>query len=163
MFERNNSLNESLSSFEDNNDFFQLHQLSLKDNSLFDYRLFSQTFPYDFLCCSFPEETPDINFLTREIREKPNIISNKDKLVVTSKNEMPMKKIEKNVPYDPPAQYTFDKIQSVIKGLNLSDNIKNTFVKDSKLAIIDKEMNDKALIGKKKRRKKVKIKFIEEY
>ena len=62
MFERNNSLNASLSSFEDNNDFFPLHQLSWKDNSLFDYRLFSQTFPSDFLCSSFLEETPDINF-----------------------------------------------------------------------------------------------------
>ena len=162
MFERNNSLNESLSSFEDNNDFFPLHQLSLKDNSLFDYRLFSQTFPYDFLCCSFPEETPDINFFTREIREKPNIISNKDKLVVTSKNEMPLKKIEKNVPYDPPAQYTFDKIQNIIRSLNLPDDIRNIFVKDSNLTRIDKEMSDKVAIGKKKRRKKGKIKFTEE-
>ena len=162
MFERNNSLNESLSSFEDNNDFFPLHQLSLKDNSLFDYRLFSQTFPSDFLCSSFLEETPDINFLTREIREKPNIISNKDKLVVTSKNEMPLKKIEKNVPYDPPAQYTFDKIQNIIRSLNLPDDIRNIFVKDSNLTRIDKEMSDKVAIGKKKRRKKGKIKFTEE-
>ena len=162
MFERNNSLNASLSSFEDNNDFFPLHQLSWKDNSLFDYRLFSQTFPSDFLCSSFLEETPDINFLTREIREKPNIISNQDKLVVTSINKTPLKKIEKNVPHDPPAQYTFDKIQNIIRSLNLPDDIRNIFVKDSNLTRIDKEMSDKVAIGKKKRRKKGKIKFTEE-
>ena len=75
---------------------------------------------------------------------------------------MPLKKIEKNVPYDPPAQYTFDKIQNIIRSLNLPDDIRNIFVKDSNLTRIDKEMSDKVAIGKKKRRKKGKIKFTEE-
>ena len=164
MFERNNSLNVSLSSFEDNNDIFLLNQLSSKDNSFFDDRLFSTSFLPDLFNSFFLGETQDINFLTKEIFKKPNI-TYPNQLLETNinKNKITPEKIEKNVPYDPPAQYTFDKIQNIIKGLNLSDNIKNTFVKDSKLAIIDKEMNDKALIGKKKRRKKVKIKFVEEY
>ncbi len=164
MFERNNSLNISLSSFEDNNDFFPLNQLSSKDNSFFDDRLFSTPFLPDLFNSFFLGETQDINFLTKEIFKKPNITFPNELLETNiNKNKITLERIEKNVLNDPPTQYTFDKIQNIIKGLNLSDNIKNTFVKDSKLAIIDKEMNDKALIGKKKRRKKVKIKFIEEY
>ena len=96
MFERNNSLNISLSSFEDNNDFFPLNQLSSKDNSFFDDRLFSTPFLPDLFNSFFLGETQDINFLTKEIFKKPNI-TYPNQLLGTNinKNKIELEKVEK--------------------------------------------------------------------
>ena len=155
--------NISLSSFEDNNnDFFPL-TFSSKDNPFFDNLLSPTSFsPYIF-DYSLLEEYP-INPLTKENSKILNSFNNFDKLFQTTviKKENTIKTRENIILDEPPAHFTFDKIQNIINKLNLTDDIKNKIVKDSNLNRIEREMSDKKLMGKKKRRKKGKIKFTEE-
>ena len=142
MFENNDSLNISLSSFEDNdNEFIPFHHFSLKENIFYEDTIFSNYFFPDFVN-SFLENSQKINFLAKD----------------NSKN---LNNIEKNNTDETPVQYTFEKIQAIIKNLDLSNNIKKIIVKDSNLTRIDKEMSGKVLIGKKKGRKKKKNLFFE--
>lgn len=163
MIDTTNCLNISFSSFEDNNnDFFQFPFLS-KDNALFDNLQSPTSSSPNFFNYSLLDEYPD-NPLTKENSKILNSINNCDKLFQTTviKKENTIKNRENIIQDEPPAHFTFDKIQNIINKLNLSDDIKNKIVKDSNLNRIEREMSDKRLMGKKKRRKTGKIKFTDE-
>ena len=162
MIESTNIFNISFSSFEDNNDIFPFAFLS-KDNAYFDNLLSPTSSPQNFFNFSFKDNYPD-NPLSKENSKISNGFNNFDKLFQTTiiNNENTIKNRENIIPNEHPVHFTFDKIQNVINKLNLPDDIKNKIVKDSNLNRIEREMSDKKLMGKKKRRKKGKIKFTEE-
>ena len=163
MIDTTNFLNMSFPSFEDNNnDFFQFPFLT-KDNAFFDNLQSPTSSSPNIFNYSFLDEYPD-NPLTKENSKILNSINNCDKLFQTTviKKENTIKTRENIIQDEPPAHFTFDKIQNIINKLNLSDDIKNKIVKDSNLNRIEREMSDKKLMGKKKRRKTGKIKFTDE-
>ena len=163
MIDTTNFLNMSFPSFEDNNnDFFQFPFLS-KYNAFFDNLQSPTSSSPNIFNYSFLDEYPD-NPLTKENSKILNSINNCDKLFQTTviKKENTIKTRENIIQDEPPAHFTFDKIQNIINKLNLSDDIKNKIVKDSNLNRIEREMSDKKLMGKKKRRKTGKIKFTDE-
>ena len=162
MIESTNIFNISFSSFEDNNDIFPFAFLS-KDNAYFDNLLSPTSSPQNFFNFSFKDNYPD-NPLSKENSKISNGFNNIDKIFQTTiiNNENTIKNRENIIPNEHPVHFTFDKIQNVINKLNLPDDIKNKIVKDSNLNRIEREMSDKKLMGKKKRRKTGKIKFTEE-
>ena len=163
MIDTTNFLNMSFPSFEDNNnDFFQFPFIT-KDNAFFDNLQSPTSSSPNIFNFSLLDEYQD-NPLTKENSKILNSINNCDKLFQTTviKKENTIKTRENIIQDEPPAHFTFDKIQNIINKLNLSDDIKNKIVKDSNLNRIEREMSDKKLMGKKKRRKTGKIKFTDE-
>ena len=163
MFD-SNYLNSSLSSFEENNnekDFMTFLQFSPKNYSLFEQ--LSIPFSQNILSFSSFEEYPNNN-LNKEIFKFSKSINNYEQLSQTTliQNDNTIQNKKNKIESESPIHYTFDKIQLIIKSLDLPNEVKSKIVQDSYLNRIDRKMGDKALIGKKKRRKKGKIKFTEE-
>ena len=160
MFEYLNFEIDKTSNLEETtNDFDQLIQYLLKDNNYFDNNcLESSLFPLPFY---LPGDNPEsqTSFLTET--KTSNIFKgiNKilDKTIIF--NDQNLKNKENNDQEIIPRQYTFDIINPIIQDLNLPNNVKQKIVKDSNLNKIERQMNDIALIGKKKRRRKGKITF----
>lgn len=121
----------------------------------------------DFL---FPNFLCDnsLNILSKDISEnktqaeikKFKNSDKKDVFLISPKVSMENDKEENNENIIP-AQYKFDKLKELIQNLNLPSKVKEAIVMDSNLNKIDKEMCDKKLFGKKRRRKG-KIKFKED-
>jgi hypothetical protein len=121
----------------------------------------------DFLFPNFSYDN-SLNILSKDISEnktqaeikKFKNSDNKDVFLISPKVSMENDK-EKNNENIIPAQYKFDKLKELIQNLNLPSKVKEAIVMDSNLNKIDKEMCDKKLFGKKRRRKG-KIKFKED-
>ena len=143
---------------ETTNDFDQLKQYVLKENDNNCLELESSLFPLPFYLIGDNAEN-QTSFLTET--KTSNFIKNMNKIFDKTFifNDKTLKNQENNDQETIPRQYTLDIINLIIQDLNLPNNVKQKFVRDSNLNKIEKQMNDMALIGKKKRRRKGKITF----
>lgn len=141
---------------ETTNDFDQLKQYVLKEND--NNCLELSLFPLPFYLIGDNAEN-QTSFLTET--KTSNFIKNMNKIFDKTFifNDKTLKNQENNDQETIPRQYTLDIINLIIQDLNLPNNVKQKFVRDSNLNKIEKQMNDMALIGKKKRRRKGKITF----
>ena len=140
------------------NDFDQLIQYLLKDSVNFDNNPLESSSLFNPLTFLLPGENTENQ--TSSFTEKSSFLfKNINKIFDDNIN---IKNKEDNEKEAIPIQYTFDKINPIIQEMNLPDNIKKKIVMDSHLNKIERQMNDIALMGKKKRRKKGKITFVDE-
>ena len=140
------------------NDFDQLIQYLLKDSVNFDNNPLESSSLFNPLTFLLPGENTENQ--TSSFTEKSSFLfKNINKIFDDNINIKNKKDNEKEAI---PIQYTFDKINPIIQEMNLPDNIKKKIVMDSHLNKIERQMNDIALMGKKKRRKKGKITFVDE-
>ena len=143
---------------ETTNDFDQFKQYVLKENDNNCLELESSLFPLPFYLIGDNAEN-QTSFLTET--KTSNFIKNMNKIFDKTFifNDKTLKNQENNDQETIPRQYTLDIINLIIQDLNLPNNVKQKIVRDSNLNKIEKQMNDMALIGKKKRRRKGKITF----
>ena len=136
---------------------FDLNKPSLNENIFFDN---NNSFSASFI--SDPNFLLPVNILENQTSYQtevkvPTFLNNLnkilDKTIVFAKI---IKKVEKEGD-DVPMQYTFEMINPIIQQLNIPSHVKKKIFMDSNLNKIETHMNDTALSGKKRRRRKGKI------
>jgi len=137
---------------------FDLNKPSLNENIFFDN---NNSFSSSFI--SDPNFLLPVNILENQTSYQtevkvPTFLNNLnkilDKTIVFGKI---IKKVEKEGIDDVPMQYTFEMINPIIQQLNIPSHVKKKIFMDSNLNKIETHMNDTALSGKKRRRRKGKI------
>ena len=137
---------------------FDLNKPSLNENIFFDN---NNSFSASFI--SDPNFLLPVNILENQTSYQtevkvPTFLNNLnkilDKTIVFGKI---IKKVEKEGIDDVPMQYTFEMINPIIQQLNIPSHVKKKIFMDSNLNKIETHMNDTALSGKKRRRRKGKI------